>query len=108
MTHTLISSHVELSEQSIVIEKTELGFFDVLSKHSMAIEIGLDLLEIDPTDTIPQIHRKIAKASRFNQDHLIEIMLAGLMSIVVLSETKQETVDSFVYAIGLTDQILSQ
>lgn len=96
-----------VSHAASSIITNENNLIDLIAQHSMAIEIGTDLLNIEPTDGTTSICKKMNKACRSHPEHLAEIMLTGLMSVVFKSETKQETVDGFIFAIGLADRVLA-
>lgn len=82
-------------------------FVNLISKDSVSTAIGADILNISEFDTNQTICQKISRASHTHPEHLLEVVLAGLMSIVYNSETKQEILESCVFAMSIADRTLA-
>lgn len=73
----------------------------------MTAEIGADLLKIKNADTPHTIRSKIALASHRHPEHLMEIMLAGLTAIAYCCESKEDAMESCIFAFGVADSALA-
>lgn len=99
-------------ENSVVDQKSDASitcqdFVSLISQQSISAAIGTDLLNISEFDTNNMICEKIQKSCALHPDHLLEIMLSGLISIVFNSETKDEILESCIFAISIADRTLS-
>ncbi len=83
-------------------------FLEFVAKKSVTCEIGAELLGISEGDTSVDVCRKIEKSVRNNSDHVTEVLLAGLTAIAFGSESKDEMLESCVFAFGMADRAMAK
>lgn len=62
-------------------------------KQSVCHDIGFDLLKLSGSDSVQAIRLKVLAAIAEHPEHLFEIAMVGMLSVVDSSETKNEVLD---------------
>jgi hypothetical protein len=82
-------------------------FLGLVAKNSSSCEIGAELLGIEDADSSIDVCKKIEKCIRMHSEHLTEILLVGLTAIAYGSESKEEVLESCVFAFGMADRAMT-
>lgn len=89
---------------TVTSNATSSQFIDLVAKNNTTAAIGADLLKLKPLDCLSAIRKKMDAACHRHPDHLVEIMLAGMTAIVFSSESKEETLESCMFAFQVADR----
>jgi hypothetical protein len=79
-------------------------FLELVSKESLAAQIGQSVLMLKSSDSVKDIKAKMSKAVTNHPEHTEEILLCALTAIAVQSEDKDELLESLMMAFSLADK----